>query len=187
MGGGGGVMIWESRPWKKEICRIASRLKKRMTQRRWVEASLYKLEHDVMISAYSARKLLEAKKLTDIWEDADFPVVSYVPSGTISSHFNWHQLERFFDLSGGKPELIRYRNLLNKIIHSYIFIPCFDINNGLYGFYCSSDKNRTNSLLFIKVEDYICFLHGVSKDDIISAQFVWNDNKKDYDIKSSKL
>jgi glycerol kinase len=59
-------MIGDSVPWKDELLKIADRLENRKTQRRWTERTGFLAERDIMVSAYAIRKLLEARKVSDI-------------------------------------------------------------------------------------------------------------------------
>ena len=58
-------MIAESYYWKRELLRVAARLRRRLTQRRWPEASFSVVEMDLMVGFYAIRKLAEAKKISD--------------------------------------------------------------------------------------------------------------------------
>ena len=65
-------MITDSIPWKEEPLRVANRLKKKKFQVRWTERSSFLVEGDIMVSAYSVRRL-EARKLTTESDAHDWP------------------------------------------------------------------------------------------------------------------
>ena len=53
-------MIFETNYWRLELERLARRLKRHMTQSRWLASSDASVEKSVMLGFYSIRKLLEA-------------------------------------------------------------------------------------------------------------------------------
>jgi hypothetical protein len=58
-------VIADSIPWRDELLKVAERLHKRKSQRRWLERTSFLVERDVMVSAYAVRKLNEGRKLSD--------------------------------------------------------------------------------------------------------------------------
>jgi hypothetical protein len=58
-------VIGDSVPWKIELLRIAARLERRKTQKRWTQQTTFLVERDIMIAAFAIRKLTEAHKLSD--------------------------------------------------------------------------------------------------------------------------
>ena len=56
-------MIFESSYWKDELLRAASFLREKQSQKQWRGESYAKVEQKVMISFYSIRKLMDARKL----------------------------------------------------------------------------------------------------------------------------
>ena len=58
-------MIWESQYWKDELLRTASKLNKRLNQKRWPESSMASLEKEIMIGFYIIYKLIAAHKLSN--------------------------------------------------------------------------------------------------------------------------
>jgi hypothetical protein len=61
----GRAVIADSIPWRDELLKVAERLHKRKSQRRWLERTSFLVERDVMVSAYAVRKLNEGRKLSD--------------------------------------------------------------------------------------------------------------------------
>lgn len=58
-------MITDSIPWKEELLRVANRLEKKKFQVRRTERSGFLVERDIMVSAYSVRRLAEAWQVYD--------------------------------------------------------------------------------------------------------------------------
>jgi hypothetical protein len=75
-------VIGDSAPWEAELLRIADRLEKRKTQKRWHEESRFLVERDIMIAAYIIRKLMEAKKLSDHVTGREIVVIQHPLSRT---------------------------------------------------------------------------------------------------------
>src|SRR5947209_984301 len=55
-------MIDDSVPWREELLKSAARLRRWSTQRRWTERTHYLAERDIMMGAYSIRRLIDSTK-----------------------------------------------------------------------------------------------------------------------------
>ena len=81
-------MIGESWPWCEELLHVAQRLVARRTQRRWTERTAFLLERDIMVSAYTIRKLCEALKLSTAFKAQDVPLSEYRLRGSPQTVFS---------------------------------------------------------------------------------------------------
>jgi hypothetical protein len=70
-------VISDSVPWRGELRRIADRLEKRKSQRRWTEHASFAVERDVMVAAYAIRRLIEARKLSDDLTSTEVEVIRH--------------------------------------------------------------------------------------------------------------
>ena len=94
-------MISDSVPWKIELLRIADRLEKRQTQKRWSEQSFFLAERDVMLAAYIIRKLIEAKKLSDDVTGREVVVIQHPLSGRVPDLMSYERVWKNYDLQAG--------------------------------------------------------------------------------------
>ncbi len=140
-------MIWNSEPWRRQLLAISAQLEKRRTQRRWPDASLAQLEMDVMLGAYSVRKLLDVQTaLTHAVRDR-LVTVNAIPArndprGIGPDVMNWDQLERWFPLETVRPATLTVRGLCNQVIHSWVFIPSMADGGGLNSILVTSELSR---------------------------------------------
>ena len=141
-------MIWESWPWKRELQRTASELRRRRTQQRWPEASLVKIERMVFIAAYSVRKLLEAHKLSDEAEEMKIHVTLFPPTGDTVDSLNWHRLDELYRLDTPRHEEVSLRDFCNYFIHSFLFV--VDASDDFRGAYVTSDRSRRRGLFILR-------------------------------------
>lgn len=163
-------MIWDSEPWKQEIERRASSLRRRKKQKRWGAASVAKLEQDVSYAAFAVRKLIEAFKVSDEVESLSIVAEEYPPSSKVADVMNWHRIDELFDLSSKKRRTFCPKELCHQIIHSFVFVPRLDDEKaGLTGFFVASDRKKTKSLFFLDIDEIIKMLEAVASDSIESS------------------
>ena len=79
-------MIDDSVPWKNELLRIAGRLERRRSQKRWTGKTSFLIERDIMVAAFAIRKLIEAHKLSDDVTSHQVAVMRHSLSGRIPDH-----------------------------------------------------------------------------------------------------
>jgi len=115
-------MIFESSYWKDELLGTASFLEKKKQQKQWRGSSYAKVEQKIMISFYSIRKLMDAKKLTDVIVQLDVPAVEYAATGKNVTLLNNHKIDELYNLEEPKEKTVKLRFLCNQLVHSYIFM-----------------------------------------------------------------
>jgi hypothetical protein len=163
-------MIWDSVPWKQEIERRASSLRRRKKQKRWGAASVAKLEQDVFYAAFAVRKLIEAFKVSNEVESLLIVAEEHPPRNKVVDVMNWHRIDELFDLSSKKRRTFCPKELCHQIIHSFVFVPCLDGDNtGLSGFFVCSDRQKSKSLFFLDIDEIIRMLEAVANDSIESS------------------
>jgi len=160
-------MIYESRVWKAALLKQARLLQKRKTQKRWPERAMAHVEREIFISAFSIRKLIESKKLSDQVEAILLRTDSYEHTGHLVDIANWHKIEELYNLSESEPKNLKLADFCNLIIHSLVFIIVLSSNNGLEGIFVTSDFKSSNYLLYIPINEVITALNAVSKDHIV--------------------
>lgn len=174
-------MIWESCYWKDDLLRRATSLDKRRSQRRWPAASLAKLEQEIMLAAYSIRKLSDAAKFSDAVRDGHVATRTFKRRAERVTFMNWHRIDEHYDLDHPAPSTLAARNLCNQLIHSYVFIieagP-----DGLEGFYVTSDRDRHSVLRHVAINDFISLLRKMGEDYPNESRITWNDERGDYDV-----
>jgi hypothetical protein len=165
-------VIWESGPWRRELLHIASRIEKRKTFRRWPEAAVALLERDVMLGAYSVRKLIEAQtKAPHSVRDQQIQV-QVMPAtpgdnGEIADLMNWHHVDRWFDLGRAERTTMSVSAVCNQIIHSWVFMPLMDADTGgLHSIFVCSDRHRAHSLYQVAADSLVDLFRQVGQMDV---------------------
>lgn len=170
-------MILESSYWKDELFRIAQRMRRRRTQKRWVDASYHLLEKDVFIAFFAIRKLIEAKaKLSPSITDRPIQLVRYRPNPDSNvTLLNRHRIHEHYDLSKGSQCRKQLKFICDQFVHSYVFEPFFLEEGSLFqGVYFSSDQNRNAELYALDGDDLIELLERVSSDYPTSQGFEYS-------------
>ena len=172
-------MIWHSYGWKQDLLKTATKLSKRIHQKRWTERSYFLFEKDIFFAFYSIRKLIECQKLSDYIVEKKIPLECFknteLPvtlSTIISSRFD---IDEHYDLQNPSSELINIKKLCDQFIHSYIFIPCFGDFGKLDGIIFCSDYTRKNKVYKLAIDDLIEILSIVGSDNISSRLMSWDE------------
>jgi hypothetical protein len=176
------VVILESFYWKHDLEERAACLRKRLIQKRWIEASFARLEQSVMLGFYPIRKLLEARKLSHATLTRQVPVTAYPSSGKPVTLLNWHKLDELYDLDAGQRITRDVRFLCNQFIHSYIFLPVFGENGSLANIAVASERERSLTVYEVALFQIIDLFELVAADYPTQVQFRFNQNGKDYDV-----
>ena len=158
-------MIWESSFWKNELEKIAAAITRRCHhQRRWPEVALAKLEREVMIGSFIVRKLMDSNKITTVLSNSDVEISHYPFNGEHApDHFNWHNIERFYDVESRSDSKLPLREVCNQLIHSFVFLPVLDeTSRHLAGILCSSDRRRYAYLYEIEAKKLVDVFHSVA-------------------------
>lgn len=161
-------MIWDSNTWKRDLARRSKALLRRRSQKRWREDSRAAVERDVFVIAYSIRKLLDARKLSDEVESMTLPVLEYASRGKPIDFMNWDKIEDLFEMSDPSHSQWGLRALCNQFVHSQVFMTALGDHGGLEGLFVTSERDRNKRLLFVQIDDYIGAIEEVAEDDIVS-------------------
>lgn len=177
-------MIWESHPWRQELCTIADRLETWRSAFEWDDDVVaFELERDVMVSAYAIRKLLEAYKLADSTVGTRIRVQSYPLLERVPDLMNWHKLDEFYDFEDEASEHLTLAALCNQLIHSFIFMRAAADDGdaegyraGLAGFLVASDYKRTSRLYRIDIDTLIGLLRLVGNEEVVATTMTRDSN-----------
>ncbi|WP_188050584.1 hypothetical protein [Flavobacterium sp. GP15] len=150
-----------------------------------------KLQKFTIYVSIIIRKLIEANKISDELLKENFKITSYLKiDNTKITRWNSFEIEKLYHLNSSKETNINLKNLTDKIIHSYHFMPKYnwlkyDINlpnddienwknDGLEGFYFSSDFTKEKELFFITIKKFIEIINEVNLDFIVRKHYVEN-------------
>jgi hypothetical protein len=176
-------MIAESSYWKREILRVAARLRRRVTQRRWPDASFSAVEMDLMVGFYAIRKLAEAKKISDEIVEQRVLLGAYPATGKPVHRHNTHKLEELYALDSPRQLQRSLAFVWNQIIHSYVFIPVLGESHGLEGVLFCSDRERKAFLYELRVADVIALFKEVGRNVPASIHSVFNPKTNEWEVR----
>ena len=177
-------MIWESSYWKDDLLRRAAVLERRMSQKRWPEASQARVEQDLMLGFYGIRKLIEASKLSDDVAQQSVTLTVHPPTGKPVTKMNWHKLDELFDVATNTAQQRDLRYVCHQFVHSYVFTLVTGEAGGLDGFFFASDRQRHIGLYYLPVAEAIRIFRQVGEDYPDEVRMVWDAKLKDYRITS---
>ena len=166
----GASMIDESSYWKRDLLNEARSLEKRKRQKRWPDAALARCEQTVMLGFYSIRKLVESGKLTDRTANHSVRVQSYSSNGNTVHFMNRHRIEEIYEMETPEARSVPLLFLCNQVIHSYTCILLLGPDAGLHGILVTSDRQRSNELLQVDVDDIVDVFRRVGNDEVVSME-----------------
>jgi hypothetical protein len=176
-------MIWESAYWKHDLLRLSRILKQKRNQKIWRESSMALIEKTVMIGFYIVRKLIDARKLSDVIVHQRIPVRSHLHRGELVTLRNWHHIDKHYDLDNNHQTQRTLIWLCNQIIHSYVFIVSENNDGGLDGFFFASDKERNKAVYYLSIKEVIKILETVGTNYPHDSHFTLNSETQDYDVR----
>lgn len=163
----GRIMIWSSLPWRCELRKVADRMDRRQSQSRWTEQSWFLAERDIMVSAYTIRKLNESLKLSAAFSSQQVRLHSYAIKDSLiqgPDQLNWHQVDRFYDLNSRRQTTRNPQELCNQIIHSRVFLLDAPVEYpGLKGFFVNSDLSSSKNLFQVDLDVFTRLLRQAAE------------------------
>jgi hypothetical protein len=165
-------MIHESYPWKRELLRDAEILDRWAERTRHTERRDVLFERKLFISAYSIRKLIEARKLSTDIEKLRLGCDLFPWTGKPLDFMNNHHIDKAFDLENGRPSTVSLRDVANLIIHSLVLVFQFDEDDRIVGFLCTSEVKQRIGLYAISMASFIALMRKVGADYPSNSSFV---------------
>ncbi|MFF1741137.1 hypothetical protein [Streptomyces mirabilis] len=145
----------------------AERLEKRKSQRKWTDRTEFLVERDVMVGAYSVRRLKESFKISDKLVSHTWPVRIHEPCGPVSDVHNSHKFWELYNLEKGRDLELSLTNVCNQVIHSWIWgFSAGEGGRGIDGIFVSSDKKRKKCLYFLSLDMLVDLFRSVGEEDI---------------------
>lgn len=132
-----------------------------------------RLERYVFWAAFVIRKLAEANKLSDEFEEERFEVERFprIDQSRLQDFLNWDTIEKFYDLSGSTKQEQAGLWLCNQFIHSFVFLPEVDDAQALTALYFNSDHSRSEWLFRIDWQEFRRLVELVASDDIRAMSY----------------
>ena len=165
-------MIQDSIPWKEDLLRIADRLDKKRTQKRWTERSGYLVERDVMTSAYTIRRLVESWKVSDRLASRSFQINRFALLGSPPDFMNKFFFWELYDLDSPVRVDLSLREVCNQIMHSWMWAISATESNEFDGIYVASDKDRNSKLYWIPIDQLISIIRDIGREDVTAKEIV---------------
>lgn len=89
-------------------------------QRRWTSRTSYLVERDVVVGAFSVRKLLDSHKVSEATASRAFAVQSARLTGTPADAWTRSEFFENYDVANPEPASLGLRDLTNQLIHSTV-------------------------------------------------------------------
>lgn len=136
-----------------------------------LERALVAVQKFVFWTAVVARKLMEAEKLSDDFDEMRFRVrmCPHTPG-----HYPWRwsavawmELEAYYDLDSHTAVELSPRMICDQLIHSFVFVPTLDdAQRSMSAFYFNSDRTKEKCVYEITWAEFERFLTEIIHDTI---------------------
>lgn len=166
-------MVYESCYWKDDLRSYAKELRDFSTCTTLEDKYRdYRLEKALLLSAFTARLLLDANKLSDRIGSLNLKVDFYpakIEAQKNISPFDKAFIEgRYLDLANPTSSSISLRQLTNQLIHSAVVVAfSYDNANRALGFYVVSDNDYEKRLCYCSLKEWASVAEAVADDDVI--------------------
>lgn len=174
-------MIWESGPWKDLLLNDATLLERWSARASVTERRSMLIERKVFLAAYTIRKLYESQKLSTSFRSRSIRCRTYP---AISDRITRHSvgLDDLYDLYRPEERVIAVRDLIDLIIHSFVFSEFLREDLTVRGFLVTSDKKRYDRLWFVEMKAFIGLMRQVGSDYPSTMAGVFNRDRNDWEL-----
>ncbi|NBB42340.1 hypothetical protein [Sphingobium yanoikuyae] len=156
-------MIYESWPWRRDLLNDAAVLErwlfKPVSERRSVI-----IEKKMFMGAFAMRKLLESGKLSTATEARGVEIDQFPSMKKVLKHQRW-EIHNHYDLQAGSKTTLPVRQLMNQMIHSFIFQEMNDDDVGSTSIVFTSDKTKDKRLMLIRVCAFVDLMRFIAMDN----------------------
>lgn len=178
-------MVFESYPWKQDLLKRKRLIIKYNTAKHFSkndDATYTVIEKGIFYSAFIMRKLIDcASKMSDEAVNYTLNIGVIKPLRNIDFMHRWPE-KNSHDWENERIITVQGKNVCNWLIHSYVFFLIYGEDGRVDGFSVSSDYDRNKSLYRISLEDWLNYIDFIATDDIVSMNFHYDQDKKDYVI-----
>lgn len=175
-------MAFESYYWKKNIKRDISTIQRKM------EINVQKLtskkldevfsivETKVFLIAFAIRKLLDTKKLPDRVTNKKIKITKFKKNSRAYGAF--FDFEKLYELDKPIIAEMKARQILNQIIHGFVFQVFANSRGKLSYLYLTSDYDRSKFLYLVNLKTLMKKFEEISKQQVVSMSTTYDHSRK---------
>lgn len=181
-------MSFESFYWKKNLKRDISFISNKM------DINLEEIEDDekfeqifstieikLFTIAYSLRKLIDTRKVSDNLSDIQLKVFAYPKNSKILTVMNNHRFEEQYEFENKIEKKLKIRNIYNQIIHSYTF-QLVGYRNKIFYLFFNSDHQKNKYLFKLKIKDFLKVVEKFANNYPSSISMTYCEDLGDYKV-----
>lgn len=171
---------------EEDLLRVTEDLTRRKTQLRWSDRSMFLFERNVMTAAYSVRKLIEARKVSDALGRKSWPLERFKLTGPVPDVWNRWEPDRLFDFASPSRVSLSTLEICNQIIHSFLFYPIWKWDEKtlrpgeLEALHFVSDRGNRTHLLSVGIDALMALFTEVGHEDVIGFTMRANEHGERY-------
>lgn len=172
-------MIYESHPWRSALLKDADVLTRWMNKPDSDRRS-FLVEQKVFLGAFTIRRLMQSFKLSTATADIPIDCTRFRCVKDVTWWDRWQWWEHY-DVEHPTRHRVTIKQLVNQIIHSYIFFET-EFEPGVPSLIFTSDYDRSKALLSINLTVFISLMRLVAEDEPEIMQIRWRDDLRDYEL-----
>ena len=181
-------MSFESFYWKKILKRDVSFIIKKMDinlneieDNDKLEQIFSTVEIKIFIIAYSLRKLIDTRKVSDKLSNIQIKTLAYPKKSKKITFKTNYRFDEHYDFDKKIETKLLIRDVCNQIIHSYIFQLIIYRNKIFYTFF-NSDYNKNKYLFKLKIKDFLKVVMKFSNNYPQHISMIYCKKMKDYKV-----
>lgn len=160
-------MINDSVPWRAELARVAARLERRITQKRWSEKTSFLVERDLMVGMFTVRRLIEAEKTSSLLAQSRVHVRVCPLTGKEPSHWDRWSPWDHYDLDSRQRSELDVGTLLHEFVHSFVLRLDFEEDGRFTGIYVGSERTKKFRIYEVSIRELIDLFERVSREHLV--------------------
>jgi hypothetical protein len=138
------------------------------------------LEKKILLAAYIIRKLTEANKVSTSLTHRQIVCQQFPAASNFITIINKHRIDKLYSLTKPRRRSIGTADLINLIIHSFIFEEVLDSAHATEGFYVTSDRRRYSDLWHVSIARFTRLMREYADDRPSVSMAVFDPDKNDY-------
>jgi len=177
-------MIWESQYWKDPLLKSAKWLRRVRLTESTTERTLVRIEKELFTGFYSIRKLMDTAKISDATKKKKIELQSFPCSAKVD-YFNWHHIDKLYDLDSATSVLKDLYFVCNLFVHSYVFVVNGD--GKMEGVYITTDRYKDKKLYFVSTDRIVKLFRLVGRDYPSTSRAIRDSQTGDWIIRTDNL
>ncbi|MCH1883220.1 hypothetical protein [Agrococcus sp. ARC_14] len=162
----------ESGPWRQSLWTMAAALERRISLRSWRPRTGYLVERDIVLGAFSIRKLIESEKCSTLLPHERLSAEVHPLTGPSLNPLDRWTFWEYYSMERGQKRSLTVREFCNVVVHSFVLDFAPDSEHGPATLWVVSDRERDKHLYSIALRELVTLFRRVASEDVVRMRIV---------------